>query len=221
LAEIRTLTITVASEASDGESDIRLEAQWDLPDTPVWVAVLCHPHPQQRGTMNAPLMSALTSSLVNRDFAVLRFNFRGVGASTGEHDFGRGEMDDVAASVARAAVAYPGLPIGVAGWSFGAATSLRWHSRDRSRLAWVGIAPPVDRVGSPSLPTIADLAPAKRTLILGDRDQFATVEAMERYAAEIGADLRVLKGSDHFFYFREERVAEWVAAGFTEEEPAP
>ncbi len=50
-------------------------------------------------------------------------------------------------------------------------------------------------------------------MILGDRDQFTTVADTEEYATGIGAELRVLQGSDHFFYFREERVAAWVVAG--------
>jgi alpha/beta superfamily hydrolase len=167
--------------------------------------------------MNAPLMVSLTDSLVARSFAVLRFNFRGVGESTGEHDLGHGEMDDVSAAVTAAARAHPALAIGIAGWSFGAATALRWQARDGNRLPWVGIAPPINSSRSLPLPTAAELPPASRTVILGDRDQFATVEASETYADSIDAELHILKGSDHFFYFREEKVAELVAGGLSEE----
>jgi alpha/beta superfamily hydrolase len=166
--------------------------------------------------MNAPLMQALAEELVEHDFAVFRFNFRGVGRSTGAHDHGEGEVDDVAAAVDDATRAYPALPIRVAGWSFGAVTSLHWQARDKSRLPWVGIAPPVNNTRSLPLPPKTELASAPRAIIIGDRDQFATVEDTRAYAAAIDAELTVLKGSDHFFYFREEMVAGLVAADFNE-----
>ena len=207
---------TISVGPTGNAAGIELEARWDLPATPQQVAVLCHPNPLQRGTMNAPLMQALADALVERDFAVFRFNFRGVGRSTGTHDFGGAEMDDVAAAVAAASGAYPALPIGVTGWSFGAVTSLHWQARDKNRLPWVGIAPPVNNARSRPLPPPDDLAAAARSLILGDRDQFTTVADTQQYATEIAADLTVLQGSDHFFYFREEKVAELVAAGLSE-----
>lgn len=197
---------------------LRLEAQWDVQDAPTHAVVLCHPHPLQRGTMTAPLMDALARSLCMRGFAVLRFNFRGVGASEGEHDFGVGEIDDVAAAVTAATVTYPDLPLGLAGWSFGAATALRFQARERSALPYVGVAPPVQSDRTPVLPAPHELAPAHRTFILGDRDQFVTVEDLAEYAASIHAHLEVFDGSDHFFYFREERVAAAMADGLTAEE---
>ncbi len=200
----------------DRATGIELEARWDLPATPRQVVVLCHPHPLQRGSMHAPLMAALAEGLVGQEVAVLRFNFRGVGNSTGTHDFGDGEVADVAAAVDAASHAYPTLQIGVAGWSFGAVTSLHWQAKDQSRLPWVGIAPPVHNARSRPLPQRTELADAPRLLILGDRDQFTTVEDTQDYARAIGAEVHVLKGSDHFFYFREEKVAEMVAAGLTE-----
>ncbi len=205
----------ISVDRADGAAGIELEARWDLPATPRQVVVLCHPHPLQRGSMHAPLMAALAEGLVGQDFAVLRFNFRGVGNSTGTHDSGDGEVADVAAAVDAAEHAYPALPIGVAGWSFGAVTSLHWQARDQSRLPWVGIAPPVNNARSRPLPQRTELTEASRLLILGDRDQFTTVEDTQEYARAIGAELRVLKGSDHFFYFREEKVAGLVAAGLS------
>ena len=208
--------LSVPNLAGTVATAVDLEARWDLPTEPQRVLVLCHPHPQQRGTMNAPLMEALTNAIVPHGFAVLRFNFRGVGQSSGEHDFGEGEMDDIASAVANAAESYPDLPLGIAGWSFGAATSLRWQARDRSELPWVGIAPPVNSTRSKPLPGPEELAPARRLLILGDRDQFTTVAASQEYADSIGARLQVLRGSDHFFYFREEKVAGMVVESLTE-----
>ena len=163
--------------------------------------------------MTAPLMEKVTAVLVERGFGVLRFNFRGVGGSTGSWGEGIGEIDDIDAAVAAAASTYAGLPLGVAGWSFGAAASLSWQARERSSLNWVGIAPPVVHNDSPRLPPPDDLATAARTFIVGDRDQFVKVTELSDYASEIDAEIHVLRGSDHFFYFREDRVGAAVADG--------
>ena len=194
-------TELVSLETYDSE---RLEARWDVEDDPTKAVVFCHPHPQQRGTMTAPLMEALTARLVEAGLAVLRFNFRGVGTSTGIWDSGVGEIHDVAAAVDHAEMR--GLPMSICGWSFGGAISLRWQAVARSELTWVGIAPPVPPRSSVSMPGPEDLQSAKRTIIIGDRDQLIDVEDARVYAAALGAEFHVLNGSDHFFHFREDQV---------------
>jgi alpha/beta superfamily hydrolase len=192
---------------------LALEAAWDLPPAgPVGAVVLCHPHPLQGGTMRAPLIRALASHLAGAGHAVLRFNFRGVGTSEGSWGGGEAEIADVAAAVEAATAEYQGLPTGIVGWSFGAVTSLRWQARERSELPWVGIAPPMRLTRGGSLPEPGRLAPARRLFVLGDRDQFVTVPDLGGYAAAAGAEVMVLPGSDHFFYFRERRVADAAAA---------
>ena len=198
----------ITLHTSDGED---LEAQWDEPENPSGSAiVLCHPHPLHGGTMNAPLMEQLTDGLVARGFAVLRFNFRGVGGSTGTHGFGKAELADVTAAWTEA-VSKSSRPL-LAGWSFGAATSLLWMAETGTAVDWVGIAPPVRSERVPALPE--NLPAAPRTFILGDRDQFASVEDVQNYVNRVGGSLEVFPGSDHFFYFREERVAEAMARAF-------
>lgn len=204
------MTGAVVVETVDGR---RLEGRWDSSEQPVMAAVFCHPHPRHRGTMRAPLMEKVTTELVAAGLAVLRFNFRGVGGSTGEWSGGEGEIDDVAAAVATAVRAFPDLPLGLAGWSFGAATALNWIARDRRPVPYVGIAPALNSNLSPGLPAPEELPPAPRRFVLGDRDQFTTVEELAAYATSVGADLVVLPGSDHFFYFREQRVARAVVDG--------
>jgi uncharacterized protein len=194
-------------------SSIELESRWDLPEAAVQGVVLCHPHPLHRGTMHVPLLEEITKGLVARSVAVLRFNFRGVGRSTGAHDNGIGEIDDVAAAVAHAQEQYPDLEFGVAGWSFGATAALRWHARDRSDLNYVGIAPgmgPNSRVKPPEPETLLTVP---RTFIIGDRDQLVPPDLVIDYAKRARASIHVLKGSDHFFYFREQKVACLVQAG--------
>lgn len=191
--------------------DLVLEYKWSDPETVSRVAVLCHPHPLQGGSMRNPLMRRVKNVLVDHGFSVLRFNFRGVGESEGVHDRGVGEVLDIEAAVTLAQSAYPGLPLGIAGWSFGSVTALRWAAQFSSALPYAGIAPPVGSDLILELPDRRHLAPAPRTFIIGDADQFTTVAAVTEYAGSIGAQVEVVKGSDHFFFVKEGVVGELVA----------
>jgi len=159
--------------------------------------------------MHAPLMHRVAHRLVDAGLAVLRFNFRGVGASEGTWGGGTAEISDVAAAVEGASMAYPGLPMALAGWSFGALTSLRWQARTGDTSPYAGIALPIGMYQPPT-----DLAPARRTLIIGDRDQFTSVEDTVGYGEQIGADVEVFAGSDHFFVFRHDKVADVLVRTF-------
>ncbi len=195
---------------------LALEAAWSVPDDPPRrVVVLCHPDPKQRGTMNAPLIKSLAAALAASGLAVLRFNFRGVGRSEGTHGDGTAEIADVAAAVRAAGEAHPATPLGLAGWSFGAVVALRFQAQAGSTDPYAGIAPPVWFPGVPGsvLPEAADLSPAERVFVLGDRDQFTAIDDLRGYADSIGARLEVLAGSDHFFFFREDVVAK-ILTGF-------
>ena len=194
---------------------LTLEAKWDSPDeTASGVVVFCHPHPQQGGTMNAPLMRAVTGVLVDRGLHVLRFNFRGIGASEGAYDGGIGEVDDVDAAVAAARDAHPALPFGIAGWSFGAVTALAWQARTQDTSRYAGIAPPRRLSSGEEIVPPDRLEPADRLFVLGDRDQFTTPEELGEYVDAVGGRLEVLPASDHFFYFREDKVGALLAEHF-------
>lgn len=191
---------------------IALQARWDLPAEPRLAAVVCHPHPLYGGSMDLPLLRTLAACLAAAGCAVLRFNFRGVGESAGAWSDGPGEVADLAAAVAAARAEFPARPLGLAGWSFGALVALNWQSATKGGEPLVGIAPPA-RIGPGlALPDPASLAPARRLLLVGSRDQFADTGALEAYAGVVGAEVRVLPGSDHFFFGRERRVGEAAAA---------
>ena len=185
---------------SDG---VTLEARIDSPDHPERFTVFCHPHPLHGGSMNAPLMIGVARRLVDRGHSVLRFNFRGAGKSTGKYDFGNGEQNDVAAAIALAWDR--GLPVSLAGWSFGAATSLKWLAGAGSTIPWVGIAPPHDYL-PPDLPA------GPKRIVLGNRDQVISVEGVHAYAEDHGIDLLVTPG-DHFFHGRGKKIGDLVGQG--------
>ena len=162
--------------------------------------------------MRHPLLEAISAAATSAGFDVLRFDFRGVGDSTGTHGDGIAELEDVAAAVA--ALEDIGPPVvGITGWSFGAATALAWHTADASTIAYVGIAPPVDSPLSPKLPKPELVTePAHRTFIIGARDQFVDIDALAGYAAAIDASVVRYETADHFFIGRYDRVAGDVVA---------
>lgn len=187
---------------SDGQT---LEARWDHASDPSGATVFCHPHPTQGGSMNAPLMIGVTLRLVERGISVLRFNFRGTGSSTGTHEEGRSEMLDVAAAVEVARKT--GLPLGIAGWSFGAAVALGWLAEEKDPPPYAGIAPPPEKLPD-SLP------PGPKRIIVGTRDQVIDIQALLGYAERQSIDV-VLTAGDHFFHGRGKKIGDLVAQGLT------
>jgi alpha/beta superfamily hydrolase len=105
-------------------------------------AVVCHPHPLHGGTMNNNVVYRVAKALVDGGVAALRFNFRGVGASTGSHGGGTGEEEDASAALDFLQARYPDLPLWVAGFSFGARVGLTVGARDGrvGKLFGVGLA---------------------------------------------------------------------------------
>lgn len=174
-----------------------LQARMDAPDTITAVAVLCHPHPQYGGNMHDAVLDAAASALLASGHACLRFNFRGVGASSGTFDDGRGETDDALAAVAGARDRHPDRPLLLAGYSFGARVA--WaaaHGAQPERLLL--IAPPVGMMD------FDGRAPAGTAVkvIVGDEDPFAPAEAVQRWAEALDeeVDLSIIADADHFFH---------------------
>lgn len=194
------MTERLEIKTSDGQT---LEARIDSPDTPHRFTVFCHPHPLEGGSMNAPLMIAVANRLVDRGHAVLRFNFRGTGSSSGNHDYGEDELKDVSAAMELAR--HRELPLGITGWSFGAWTALRWLADADETLPYVGIAP-----ATRALPE--ELPGGPKRIILGTREQVVDSDKLTTYAREQGIDL-VLTPGDHFFHGRGKRIGDLVGQG--------
>ena len=190
-----------------------LEAIMDEPDEPVGTVVLCHPHSLHGGTMHAPLLIAIGEQALGAGYRVVRFNFRGVGGSTGEFGSGIGELEDISSAMAYAS-GFDEPIRGLCGWSFGAAIALRWQAHTASNVPYVGIAPPVASPLAPSLPGSRDLAGAPRRFIIGARDQYIEPPTLAAYAESIGAEFLEYKATDHFFVFRYERLAVDAVGGF-------
>jgi uncharacterized protein len=119
-----------------------LEAILREPAQPFAAALICHPHPLGGGTMNNNVVYRVAKALGDAGVAVLRFNFRGVGASTGRHDGGEGEEEDAHDALDFLAQGHPNLPIWMAGFSFGARVGLTVGARDSrvKKLLGIGLA---------------------------------------------------------------------------------
>lgn len=174
----------------------RLEAELAVPDEPWAAALLCHPHPQQGGSMRSMVTSHLFSTLPALGLVSLRFNFRGVGRSEGTHDRGVGERHDVVAGLDALHPIVEGLPLMLVGWSFGADTSLTID--DDRHDGWCAIAPPL-RIHDPDK-MVAATDPRPKVLVIGENDQFRTPGQAEPVVAS-WPHCRVVAvgGADHFF----------------------
>lgn len=184
--------------AADGTA---LDGELAVPSGAEAGMVVCHPHPHYGGSMHTPVVEALFHGLPARGIAVLRFDFRGVGASGGTHDAGDAERLDAAAAVARLAEEVSG-PIVLAGWSFGADVAL---STAPERVAgWFAVAPPLRFARSPQ-----GADPRPKTLVVGGRDPVATPDAVRAATADwVATTVEELPTADHLFLDERARLVE-------------
>ncbi len=121
----------------------RLEAALRVADAARATAVVAHPHPLHGGTMHNPVVFRADRQLHRLGLTTLRFNFRGTGDSQGEHDNGRGEVEDLCSAASWVRGLAPRVPLIVVGYSFGAWCCVRLAERDHSIRALIGIGLPV------------------------------------------------------------------------------
>jgi alpha/beta superfamily hydrolase len=174
-----------------------IEAALDAPpaDVPVnGVAVICHPHPQHGGTMDNKVAQTLARAFVQLGYRTVRFNFRGVGASEGAWDDGRGEIDDALAVIA--AVREPGRPLALAGFSFGGYVA----SQAAARLA---ANAPVERlvlIGPATRNFDVAAVPADTLVVHGEADDVVPLQATLDWARPQHLPVVVVPGVGHFFH---------------------
>ncbi len=176
----------------------KLEAILKEPDgEPNGIALVCHPHPLGGGTMHNKVVFRAAAGLVDAGLTTLRFNFRGVGASTGDHEDISGGREDVRDALEYLADEYPGQPITLAGFSFGSRTGMEVGMSDERVVRLISIGTPVDKYGDYEFLT----AVRKPILFVhGDKDEFGAVENVRRLADQIPtAELVVFENCGHFF----------------------
>ncbi|HET9994299.1 MAG TPA: alpha/beta fold hydrolase [Candidatus Acidoferrum sp.] len=178
----------------------RLEAILWTPSSaarPPLAAVVCHPHPLFGGTMHNKVVYNTAKALDALGIPVLRFNFRGAGLSAGEHDRGRGEKEDVRAVLDFLATEFPGVPVLLAGFSFGASVGLRVGC-ERPRVSHlIGLGIPVNNTDFSFLRECAK----PKLFVHGSNDEFGAIEKVRALIPSIPGEnhLVVVEGVDHFF----------------------
>jgi alpha/beta superfamily hydrolase len=162
-------------------------------------AVVCHPHPLYGGTMQNKVVHSTARALQERGLATVRFNFRGVGASAGTFDDGRGETLDALAVCDYALARWPGARLTLAGFSFGAFVAYQAAGL-RPVVRLYTIAPPVGRFNfaehpAPRVPWI---------VIQGDRDELVDSARVLDWvrSASPPPTVVILEGAEHFFHGR-------------------
>ncbi len=191
--------------------DITLEGVAHVPQgRPLGAVVVCHPHPLYGGDMDNHVVVATCQALAGAGMVALRFNFRGTGRSGGHHQQGAGEQEDVLAAADVAQRLTEGAPLGLAGYSFGAAVAAAAAPRLQGLKALALISPPTGMVDVASLVALG----LPVLIMVGERDPFAPPRALDMWARALGerCELVVVPGADHFWALGFAPVAARLAA---------
>ena len=181
-------------------------------DQPDRVALVCHPHPLFGGTMHNKVVFQAAKALHEAGTPVLRFNFRGAGLSHGTHDQGRGEQHDVRVALDYLAAEFPGKPVVLAGFSFGAYVGLRVGCADARVERVIGLGIPVNKWDM----TYLEGCRKPKLFISGGNDEFGSVAKIEELFATLPEPKRlsIVEGADHFFAGKLDEVgreiADWI-----------
>jgi len=189
-----------------------LEARLGLPAMapPAAAAVLCHPHPVYGGTMDNRVVYRAGKAALAAGCLALRFNFRGVGASTGSFDHGSGEKEDVRAALDLLETRFPQLPLVLIGFSFGAWVGLQVGCEDHRVEAMIGLGLPV---GFYDFGFLAS-NPKPLLILAGSEDHLCPRDRMVDLALMLPRTSRLewIEGADHFFGNGLERLQERITA---------
>lgn len=192
---------------------------WSPPqgNAPPVAALVCHPHPLFRGTMHNKVVYQAAKSLDELGLAVLRFNFRGAGASEGKHDRGQGERDDVHAALDFLVKEFPGTPLLLAGFSFGCWVGLRVGCEDVRVTELIGIGAPVN---DSDFSYLSECEKPK-LFVQGSEDQFGSIDKLKVLVASLpGANqVRTVQSADHFFTGKLDQLGAAIAAWVADRHP--
>jgi alpha/beta superfamily hydrolase len=180
----------------------RLEAILKKPagDAAAGVALVLHPHPLGGGTMHNKVVFRAAAGLNEAGLITLRINFRGVGQSSGRHDEGRGELEDVRAGLLYLEETFPHKLLTLCGFSFGARVGLEAGISDQRVTNLISIGTPVDKYDFEFL----EACRKPILFIHGDRDEFGSLSRLQGLVDQIkqhneSVELQVIKDSGHFF----------------------
>ena len=217
MAEARTRVLV---EGAAG----RIEVVESLPPEVRAIAVIAHPHPLFGGTMDNKVVTTLAKVFVDSGVATFRFNFRGVGQTEGTHDQGRGETADMLRVIAHARERAGGLPLHLAGFSFGGAIATR-ASEEAEFRQLVLVAPGFRRISEhgmgeapdpndPALGSPGRHTAANTLVVHGDLDETVPLSDSIAWAAVREVPVAVVPGGEHFFHRKlhvlREIVARWI-----------
>lgn len=162
-----------------------------------YVGLVCHPHPLYGGTMHNKVVFKTAQTLQTLGIPALRFNFRGVGHSTGSYDEGRGEMDDVRYALEFLSRRYPSVRALIAGFSFGSWVGLRVAATDDRVQAMIGLGVPARLFGENTLQNCHK----PKLFIHGSEDDTAPYAQVQQWFEQVPApkSLILIQGADHFF----------------------
>jgi alpha/beta superfamily hydrolase len=170
--------------------------------------IFCHPHPQYGGDMHNSVITTAVEAASQEGFSTLRFNFRGVGESTGSYGEGIGERGDVEAVVEYLSLKLKDFdpPLILLGYSFGAWAGLPIGVRDRRIQGMVAIAPPLEMYDFEFLKGCQK----RKLFIAGNRDLFCPSSLLEEWYQQLEEpkSLTIISGADHFFFFHTRHLIE-------------
>ncbi len=161
------------------------------------LAILCHPHPLYGGTMHNKVIYSIAMALNQIGYATVRFNFRGVGRSSGTFNHGIGEQRDVEAVLDHFHRLYPDAYIVIGGFSFGAKVGLLVASRDERVSAVIGVGVTVDVA---DFSFLYDYEKAK-LILQGTKDQYGSVSSLQDWFNKLQEPkkLVLIEGAVHLF----------------------
>lgn len=208
MARLLTIEIPVSHGALEG----LLRLPDDESASPAMVAVVCHPHPAHGGTMHNKVVFRVAQALGELGFPALRFNFRGVGRSSGVYDHGDGERDDVRAALDEIARRFPRAPICLAGFSFGSWVGLPIGCADARVHQLIGVGVPTSLLTTDALSNCGK----PKLIAQGAQDQYGPQSSLLPWydALPEPKALAVIPEADHFFTARLSELQSAILAYF-------
>lgn len=177
----------------------KIQAMVELPDvsTEKILAIICHPHPLQGGTMNNKVVTTLVRTCQKLGCIAIRFNYRGVGESEGEFGHVTGELEDLRAVVAYAQQEYPDYTLWLAGFSFGSYIAAKVATEIPIKQL-ISIAPPVENMDFAELPRIT----CPWVIVQGDADEVVAAQRVYDWLATRTEAYELIRmpGVGHFFH---------------------